>query len=227
MIKVQKHRISCVCDDCQAMFPAGRFEPAWTMPEPARPGRRFERVIGRVALGDAGASWTFVVYVDEDLRLADDWPGFPGTRGARVELGQGAVGSREIVATRDPALAALAVPIPLRRLAVERLNARCMVEFGLAEAEIADFIPCEQHGQGIPALACSHVIESAEAIEATVVYGVDGDYPDLFCEWCLYHYVRGDLGRANTVCSYCQQAHLYRHRLVARTWYGADLGLTH
>lgn len=223
MIKVQKHRLSCGCDDCQAMFPADQFQPAWTTPAPhPEVGRRFERVLGRVPLGEPSATWMFVVYVDQDMRLADDWPGFPGTRGARVDLGPGSEGTREIIGTKDPALAALATPIPLRRLAVERLNARCMVEFGLAEAEIADFIPCEQHGQGVPALACSHVIESPEPIDATVVYGVDGDYPDLFCEGCLYHYVRGDISRARTVCSYCQQAHLYRHRISTRTWYGAD-----
>lgn len=225
MIKVQKHHIACMCDDCQAMFPAGRFEPAWAMPEPV-PAAGFERVVGRVPLGEPGASWAFVVYVDADLRLADDWPGFPGTRGARVELRPGDAG-REITGTRDPALAALATPIPLRRLAVERVNVRCMVEFGLADAELADYLACEQHGQGIPALACSHVIESPDTIDATVVYGVDGDYPDLFCEACLYDYVRGDLSLAHSVCSYCQQAHLYRHRIVARTWYGAQPGMTH
>jgi hypothetical protein len=205
------------------MFPPDRFEAAWTLPEPdpghAKEGRRFERALGRVPLGDPKATWTFIVWVDEERRLAADWPGFPGTAGARVELAE----SREgwvITRTPDPALAALADPIPLRRLAIERLNARCMVEYGLAPDAIADFIPCARHGFGIPALACAHVIDGPST-DATVVYGLDGDYPDLFCAPCLARYASGEVELALTVCSRCQQAHLYRHRLVARTWYGA------
>jgi hypothetical protein len=218
VIKLQKHRITCTCDDCVAMFPPDRFEASWSM----TPQDGSRRVTGRVPLGASNASWTFVAYVDEQRRLVDDWPGFPGTRGARVELSHHNAGD-EVVGTRDPALAALAEPIPLRRLAVERINARCMVELGLAPSDIADYVACEQHGQGIPALACAHVIESASPIDATIVYGVDGDYPDLFCGECLANYVGGDVNVARTVCSYCQQAHLYRHRLVTRTWYGAPV----
>jgi len=219
------------------MFPADRFEPAWTMSEP-RPSQGFvdaapiaggpwERVLGRVPLGSRAATWTFVVYVDRERRLFEDWPGFPGTRGARVDLAADlGDDGRTITGTSDPALAALAEPVPLRRIAIERVNARCMVELGLAGAEIADYVACEQHGQGIAALACRHIIESAASIEATVVYDVDGAYPDLFCQACLPRYVRGDIGLAITVCSHCQQAHLYRHRLVERTWYGAEPALT-
>ena len=37
------------------------------------------RVTGRVPLGASNASWTFVAYIDDQRRLVDDWPGFPGT----------------------------------------------------------------------------------------------------------------------------------------------------
>lgn len=218
MIKVHKHRLVCRCDDCSAMFAADRFEPTWTMAEPATEPR--ERVLGKVPLGSAEATWTFVAWVDGDQRLCADWPGFPGTRGARVELAATGEGDRVITGTRDPALMALAEPIPLRRLAAERVNARCMVEHGLAPPDVADFIECGRHGRGIAALACDHVVNDSR-VDAIVVYGVDGDYPDLFCEPCLQRYSRGEVQLANTVCSGCQQEHLYRHRLVTRTWYGA------
>ena len=223
MIKVHKHRLTCSCDDCLEMFPSGRFEPAWAQPEPmatAGQGRPFERVIGRVPLGDPAAAWTFVVWVDGDQRLAGDWPGFPGTAGARVELDRAAHDGPVITGTRDPALAALAHPVPLRRLAAERLGQRCMVEYGLAPPEVADFLACPEHGEGIPALACRHVVDGPPA-DAVVVYGLDGDYPDLFCPSCLDRFSHGELSVAVTVCSHCQQRHLYRHHLVSRTWYGA------
>lgn len=223
MIKVHKHRLTCGCDDCQAMFPAGRFEPAWATPEPTAEGgaaRRLERVIGRVPLGDPGATWTFVVWVDQDQRLVNDWPGFPGTAGARVELDRTSHDGPIITGTRDPALAALAAPVPLRRLAAERINARCMVEYGLAPREVGDLVACPEHGEGAAALACAHVIDGPPS-EAVVVYGLDGDYPDLFCPACLERYALGEVDVAKVVCSRCQQRHLYRHHLVARTWYGA------
>lgn len=222
MIKVSKHRLTCACEDCQTAFPPDRFEATWTVPAP---DPTCERVIGRVPLGAPNASWGFVVWIDADQRLAHDWPGFPGTRGARVELDRPGRPksdkvSRVITGTRDPALAALSDRVPLRRLTTERINARCMVEYGLADDDVADFIACERHGIGLPALACVHVL-GAEAIDATVVYGVDGDYPDLFCAACLARYAAGELAVAHTVCSHCQQAHLYRHRLVGHTHYGA------
>ena len=224
MIKVTRHRLTCRCDDCVEMFPPDRYEAAWTLPAPevlrdgAEPPRR---VVGRVPLGAANATWPFVVWVDADDRLVTDWPGFPGTHGAKVEIDWRAPEGPEIVGTRDPALAALAEPVPLRRIAVERLNARCMVDFGLAGDDTADYIACPEHGRGLPALACRCVVASESPLDAVVLYGVDGDYPDLLCTACLPRYLAQDLEVVVTVCSVCQQRHLYRHRLVARTWYGA------
>lgn len=217
MIKVLLHELTCRCDDCAQMFPHDRFEPTWTLPQP---GPDTRRALGSLPLGHPRASATFAVWLDADDRLATDWPGFAGTRGAKVDVEVRGAREWAIRGTRDPALAALAAPIPLRRKALERLNQRLMVDYGLAPDDSADYVACELHGQGLPALACAHVV-GQDAVDAVVLYGVDGDYPDLLCEPCLERYLARDLTVVTTVCSRCQQANLYRHRLVASTWYGA------
>ncbi len=215
MIKVDRHLIVCDCADCTAMFPPDRFEATWVYPQPSPEARR---ATGRLPIGHPKARPAAIVWVDADDRLATDWPGFPGTIGAKVELtGRGP--GLAVVGTSDPALAALADPVPLRRKAIERLNQRCMVEYGLAPDDTADFVACAIHGQGARALACTHVQTSVDPIDAVVLYDPDGDYPDCFCEPCLARYQAGDVTVAEPVCSRCQQRHLYRHRLVARSSY--------
>lgn len=220
MIKVQNHTLTCRCDDCAQMFPHDRFEPTWTLPQPSAASRR---AIGALPLGHPQAGQAFAVWLDSEDRLEVDWPGFPGTAGAKVEVDWRAHPPR-ILGTKDPALSALADPVPLRRKALERMNQRLMVDYGLASEDTADFVSCERHGHGIPALACEHVVSAlnVDQLEVVVLYGVDGDYPDLLCEPCLERYLARDLSVVQTVCSRCQQEHLYRHRLVGSTWYGAS-----
>jgi len=217
MIKVDRHLVVCDCEDCATMFPPDRFEATWTYPQPSPEARR---ATGRLPIGHPKARPAAIVWVDADDRLATDWPGMPGTVGAKVELsGRGA--ALAVVGTRDPALAALAHPVPLRRRALERLSQRCMVDYGLAPDDAADLVACATHGHGARALACEHVLASVDPIEVVVLYDPDGDYPDCFCAPCLERYRARDLSVARVVCSRCQQRHLYRHRLIARTTYGA------
>ena len=217
MIKVLTHTLTCRCIDCMQMFPPDRFEPTWALPQPTPASRK---AVGALPLGHPQAGQSFMVWIDTDGRLETDWPGFPGTSGARVEVDWRAA-TPKITGTRDPALAALAAPVPLRRKALERLNQRLMVDYGLAPDETADYIACDLHGHGIPALACAHVV-GPDIVDAVILYGVDGDYPDLLCEPCLERYLARDLSVVQTVCSRCQQQHLYRHRLIGSTWYGAS-----
>jgi len=219
VIKLHKHRLTCSCADCRAMFPPDRHDAVWAAPDPGDGARR---AVGRVPIGAVHHALEVLVWVTPDDRLAVDWPGFPGTRGAQVTLKDPGPGQAPvIVATRDPALAALGDALPLRRALVERVGARCMVEFGLAAEETADFVRCDRHGLGASALACACVAHGAEPRDVTIVYGLDGDYPDVFCAECLPRYAAGDLDVCVTVCSHCQQLNLYRHHIVATTHYGA------
>ncbi|MFO0748819.1 MAG: hypothetical protein U1F43_24610 [Myxococcota bacterium] len=218
MIKVDRHLIVCDCPHCLTMFPPDRFEATWVYPAPTPESRR---VTGRLPIGHARARPAAVLWVDGDGRLETDWPGMPGTRGARVEVTWDAPGGPTVTATRDPALAALAEPVPLTRKAIERMNARCMVEYALAPADSADFVACARHGaSGVRALACEHVIGSAVPIEAIVMYDPDGDYPDCLCVECYERYRGGDASVVHVVCSRCQQTNLVRHRLVGQGVYG-------
>lgn len=220
MIKLHKHLLVCDCASCRDMFPHGRHDAVWATQDPGNGARR---VLGRVPIGAQNAPLEFVLWVDGDDRLAVDWPGFPGTRGAKVALSLTPApdGAPVILGTHDPALRALTADIPLRRALADRFNARCMVDFGLAPDETADLVACDLHGSGAPAMACSHVVESRDPLDVTVVYGVDGDYPDVFCQDCLARFAQGDVDVCQTVCSRCQQLNLYRHHIVATTWYGA------
>jgi hypothetical protein len=220
LIKVIRHPLTCDCNDCATMFPSDRFEPAWTWPKPSETARRAE---ARLPLGHPRANLGFVVWVDADQRLLHDWPGFPGTAGARVEMQWYRPDSGRITGTRDPALAALADPIPLTRRFAERIHTRCMVDYGFAPEDTADFVACPTHGHGIPALAC-HCIVNAPAdtrLEVCVLYDTDGDYPDLVCTACIERFSARDMSVVTRVCSRCQQANLHRHHRVARSWYGA------
>jgi len=77
------------------------------------------------------------------------------------------------VGSPDAILGALTAAVPLRRRFADRLNARCMVELGLAPEGTADFIACERHGRGLPALTCAHLEAEGRPQEAVVLYGVD------------------------------------------------------
>lgn len=193
------------------MFPPDRFEATWVYPQPFPEARK---ATGRLPIGDPKARAIATLWLDPEDRLALDWPGFPGTIGAKVTLTGTAV-----TGTRDPALSALAAP--LRRRAVETFNRRCMIDYGLADDDVGDFVACHEHGtSGIKALACAHVI-GHEPVDAVVLYDVDGDYPDCLCTACFDAFRAGDTEVTHVVCSRCQQRNLYRHRLVATTTYGA------
>ncbi len=220
MKKVITHTLTCRCSDCVDMFPPDRYEAAWTLPRPEGAEDRVRRALARIPLGHPLGIGAFVLWVDLDSRLATDFPGMPGTLGARVDVDWHHHDGPLITGTKDPALAALAAPIPLRRTALERINARCMVDYGLAPDDVADFVPCEAHGHGVSALTCACLLDTP-TLDAVVVYGVDGDYPDLFCTACFERFTSGELDVARTVCSRCQQQNLYRHRITASTWYGA------
>lgn len=211
------------------MFPRGRFEPTWTFPQPSPDARR---VAAAIPIGHPRAPVEVIVWVDPGgpsgpgARLAADWPGFVGTAGAQVDVDWSAPGGARVTGTRDPVLGALADPVPLTRQFAERLNARCMRAYGLLPSEGAaddgDEIACARHGHGMRALACKCVAaEGAERLEVVVLYDVGGDFPDCLCTPCLGRYQGGDASVVVPVCSRCQQHHLYRHRVVARTWYGA------
>lgn len=220
MKKVIRHPLTCSCDDCTTMFPSDRFEPTWTVPKPSEGAGRAE---ARLPLGHPRANLAFVVWVDADGRLLHDWPGFPGTLGARAEVQWYRPGSGRITGTRDPALLALADPVPLTRRFAEKVNARCMVDYGLAPEETADFVTCDRHGHGIGALACRCVaaVATEAPLDIWVFYDPDGDYPDVVCEACVEAFVAKAPDVVTRVCSRCQQEHLYRNRVVGRTHYGA------
>jgi len=218
MIKVDKHLLTCACADCLAMFPSDRFEPVWAAAEPDGPARR---ALGTIPLGAPNAPVEVVLFVDAAGRLATDWPGFPGTAGARVELTERGPGQAPMVTgTRDPILGALAPGIPLRRRVAARMNARSMVEHGLAPLDSADFVTCGVHGEALSALTCAHIAQASAPLEVVVVYSPDGDFPDIFCAPCLEDVARGALDLTVTVCSRCQQLNAYRHEVTATTWYG-------
>ena len=203
------------------MFPSDRFEAVWTPPRPE--GAHVERVTGAIPIGDPKATLSSVLWVDDEDRLLVDWPGLPGTIGARVTIERppsGATG--RIVDTTDPILRGFRSEVPLRRKLAERFNARCLVSFGLAPPETADFVPCEEHGEGLAALTCAHLSTSAEPLEVVIVYGVDGDYPDLFCRPCFDAFASGQMEVAQPTCSRCQRRESSRHHIALATWYGAQ-----
>lgn len=218
MIKVDRHPVTCDCRHCQAMFARDRFEPTWVYPDPGRGARR---ATGVVPIGHPQARPVAALWVTPEGRLATDWPGFPGTRGAAVEVAWDAPGGPIVTATRDPALAGLAAPVPLTHRAVERMNQRCMVDYQLAPPGAADFLACERHGEtGVRALACAHVAHGADRVQAVVMYDPDGDFPDCLCTACFERYQQGDTSVVEPVCSRCQQVNLYRHELVGQGFYG-------
>lgn len=219
MIKLEKHPLDCACEHCEAMFPSDRFEATWTAAEPA--GHAHRRATANVPLGAARRGMGFVVWVDDHDRLASDWPGFPGTAGARVTVEPGEPGgSDRVVGSPDAILGALTAAVPLRRRFADRLNARCMVELGLAPEGTADFIACERHGRGLPALTCAHLEAEGRPQEAVVLYGVDGDFPDLMCVACTDRYAAGAVEVCVATCSVCQQERARHHRVVQRVTYG-------
>jgi hypothetical protein len=218
VIKLDKHPLDCACEHCQAMFPADRFEATWTAAEPEGVGHR--RAVAHVPLGGARRGVGFIVWLDAHDRLATDWPGFPGTAGAAVTLAPKTPGeSDRIVGSSDPILAALTAAVPLRRRFAERINSRCMVELGLAPEDTADFITCPRHGRGLPALTCAHLEREGTPQHAVILYGVDGDFPDLLCLPCTERYAAGDLDVCVPTCSLCQQERARHHRVVQSASY--------
>lgn len=203
------------------MFPADRFEAVWTPPRPE--GAHVERVTGAIPIGDPKATLNAVLWIDAQDRLLVDWPGLPGTAGAQVTVDRpqsGATG--HVIDTTDPVLRGFRSDVPLRRKLAERFNARCLVSFGLASPETADFVPCEVHGDGLAALTCVHLPVSEEPMEAVILYSVDGDYPDLFCRACFDAFARGHSDVAQPTCSRCQRREATRHHISHATWYGAE-----
>ena len=151
-----------------------------------------------------------------------DWPGLPGTIGAKVDIERppsGATG--RVIDTPDPILRGFRSEVPLRRKLAERFNARCLVTFGLAPPQTADFVACPEHGEGIAALTCVHLAASTEPMEAVIVYSIDGDYPDLFCRACFDKFAAGQMDVARPTCSRCQRREATRHHITHATWYGA------
>ncbi|MCA9514563.1 MAG: hypothetical protein KC635_06460 [Myxococcales bacterium] len=222
MIKVDKHPLTCACADCATMFPHDRYDAVWASPRPD--GRDdLTRVVARVPIGAPNAPLAFVLWVDDDQRLVADWPGFPGSAGARVALGDpDHEGTRALTGTGDPVLSALSRAVPLRRRLAERFAARCAVEYGLAAADTADFAPCDRHGgTGIQCLTCEHLADSDAPLDAVILYSPDGDYPDILCVPCVARLAQRDLGSVRPACSRCQQASIYRHHVVSHTHYGA------
>lgn len=202
------------------MFPGDRFDAVWTAAEPEGPG--FRRATAEVPLGGAWRGMGFVVWLDDQDRLASDWPGFPGTAGAPVLVRSGAPGEPDaVVGARDAILGALCAPVPLRRRFADRVAARCMVELGLAPPDTADFIECGRHGRGLPALTCQHLDATGQPTDAVMLYGLDGDFPDLLCARCTERYAAGDVEVCVPTCSLCQQERARHHRVIATTWYGA------
>ena len=132
-----------------------------------------------------------------------------------------AEGTLVITRTPDPILGGFAARVPLRRKLVEVLNARCMVDFGLSPLSACDYIPCALHGHGLPALTCAHLRDATSPREAVVLYGLDGDYPDLLCPACVDVLSGGDASGCLTICSRCLQPDMYRHHILTTTWYGA------
>ena len=221
MIKVERHPLTCDCADCESLFPADRFDASWPAPRPERDDIR--PATAGIPIGGARPALRFSVWLDPEGRLACDWPGLPGTIGARVAVREPPPGSdvpAHIVGTDDALLAGFVDGAPLRRRLTGRMNARLMVEFGLAPPEAADFVPCSDHGLGVSASTCRHLQEATERRDVAVLYGVDGDFPDVLCVACVERLAAGDLQSLRTTCSRCVATLARHHRIVSTGWYG-------
>ncbi|MDP6943490.1 MAG: hypothetical protein QF464_05020, partial [Myxococcota bacterium] len=91
MIKVEHHPLVCDCADCHTLFPPDRFDAIWPAPRPARADIR--AVTAGLPVGGARPALRFSLWLDAEDRLACDWPGLPGTVGARVTVREGPPGS--------------------------------------------------------------------------------------------------------------------------------------
>ena len=221
MIKVDRHPLVCGCEECATLFPSDRFDASWPAPKPERPDIR--PATAGLPIGSPTPAMRFKVWLDSEDRLACDWPGLPGTRGARVSLRASPPHSEapaHITGSDDVLLAGFCEGAPLRRKLTTRFTARLMVEFGLAEPHIADYVPCDKHGSGISASTCVHLQEATERRDAVMLYGVDGDFPDLFCESCVEDLGKGNLDSVVTTCSHCLALLARHHRVVSTGWYG-------
>jgi hypothetical protein len=221
LIKVERHPLLCDCEDCAALFPSDRFEASWPAPKPPREDIR--PATAGLPIGASSPAIRFTLWLDESDRLACDWPGLPGTIGARVNVRRAPAGSSlsdHVTGTDDVILAGFSDGAPLRRKLTGRLTARLMVEFGLAPPDTADYVPCSRHTLGVSASTCAHLQGATERRDAVMLYGVDGDFPDLFCEPCLKRLNTGDLSLVVTTCSRCLATLARHHRLVGTAWYG-------
>ena len=221
MIKVERHPLTCACEDCKTLFPSDRFDASWPAPKPAREDIR--PATAGLPIGASAPAMRFTLWLDESDRLACDWPGLPGTVGARLNVRKAPPGSTmddHITGTEDIILAGFNDGAPLRRKLTGRLTARLMVEFGLAQPEASDYVPCAKHTMGAAASTCTHLQDATERRDAVLLYGVDGDFPDLFCEPCVERLSAGDLSQIVTTCSRCLVELARHHRLVNTAWYG-------
>ena len=221
MIKVARHPLVCACPACETLFPADRFEASWPAPKPEREGIR--EVSAGIPIGSSRPALRFTLWLDEEDRLACDWPGLPGTRGARVKVRKAAPNSTmqdHVTGSDDLILRGFCEGAPLRRKLTERFNGRLMVEFGLADASTSDYVPCPHHTLGVSAMTCTHLQEATGRRDAVLLYGVDGDFPDLFCQSCVDSLNAQNIDHLVTTCSHCLSALARHHRVVSTAWYG-------
>ena len=221
LIKIERHPLTCTCADCETLFPADRFDASWPAPKPERDDIR--PATAGIPIGSPNPALRFTLWLDEDDRLACDWPGLPGTIGAKVSVRRAPKHSNmddHVTGSNDIILAGFCEGAPLRRKLVTRFNARLMVEFGLATPEASDYVPCTQHGLGASSMTCTHLEQTEVRRDAVMLYGVDGDFPDLFCEACVADLNEGVMEHIKTTCSRCLSVLAHRHRIVATGWYG-------
>lgn len=200
------------------MFPHDRFDVTWPAARPE--GEAYVASAG-LPIGHTHASLRFEVWVDADGVLLTDWPGLPGTAGARLEtrLGPGSA-NRRVVGTSDPILQGFAGDAPLRRRLAERFAARCSSELGLVGLAATDFVPCEAHGHGLPCVSCEHLLAAGGPVDGALLYDVDGDFPDFLCLACVERLTGGDVSVCVGLCSRCQRDNVRHNRVVAASWYG-------
>ena len=95
-----------------------------------------------------------------------------------------------------------------------------MVEFGLAEPSASDYIHCPKHSLGASSMTCTHLQDAEVRQDAVMLYGVDGEFPDLICRACVDDMNAGSVDHIVPACSRCVSVLARHHRIVATAWYG-------